>query len=58
MSEDITTNLFFRTLKQQYPRIYSEAEKQGWILLVPHSSTIHGMKFTKQIFGKKKIFRN
>lgn len=50
--EDVTANPFFRALKQQFPKMYQDAEKQGLTLLVPHSSVSSSMKFSKQIFGK------
>ncbi len=49
--EDITYNIFFKTLKQQYAELYKKAEINCWVICVPRADSCEGMKITKSIIG-------
>eukprot|EP01113_Clastostelium_recurvatum_P044360 TRINITY_DN7481_c0_g1_i6.p1 TRINITY_DN7481_c0_g1~~TRINITY_DN7481_c0_g1_i6.p1 ORF type:complete len:605 (-),score=135.72 TRINITY_DN7481_c0_g1_i6:14-1795(-) len=49
-SEDLSTNVLFRTLKQKYPRLHQNVEKctQGWFVLVPQRNSIDVSSLTQE----------
>jgi hypothetical protein len=56
-NEDLSQNVFFKSLREQYTTLYSESEKNCWLICVPQASACAGLKITKDIIGKR-IFIN
>lgn len=51
IQEDLTQNIFFKILKQQFSKLYSKIEKNCWLLCIPKQSSCIGLKITKNLIG-------
>lgn len=49
--EDVFENPFFKTLQSKYASLYNEAEKNCWLICVPHSSTLSRLTISKRVIG-------
>lgn len=54
--EDINVNAFFKILKRS--KLYTNVERNCWLVCVPQTSSLAGLKITQDILGfyKKIIY--
>ena len=52
--EDLSLNIFFKTLTIKFPKLYAEAEKNCYLICVPKSSALRGTPLSKNDFGMLK----
>lgn len=48
-NEDLSENVFFKTLKLKHQGIYDEAERNCWLICVPTTASCVGLTLTKDV---------
>ncbi|EGC39723.1 hypothetical protein DICPUDRAFT_147431 [Dictyostelium purpureum] len=49
MDEDLNLNIFFKTIKTKYTKIFNLIESKCYTLCIPQFSSLYGMNFTQKI---------